>query len=117
MPLEEFAYPLFSKTHCFRWICYCAEGRCKFTVGGRFQAYINVINIFTINGIIQSFNDTKVQMVVFIVLACISIVVLLGLIGGYATKVKIDTYSRENYEYNIQSLKIYLQVCNLSNRV
>lgn len=95
-------------------MCYCAEGRCVFTSYGRFQAYLNVINIFTINGLIQSFNDTKIQMLVFIPLACASMVTVLGLVSGYATKVKIDTYSRGNYEYEIENLKIYLKDRDLS---
>lgn len=62
------------------------------------------------NGLMRSFNDTKIQMILFFLLACMSFITLLALISGYATKVQISTYSQANYEYDIEKLRIYLKV-------
>lgn len=58
----------------------------------------------------NSFNDTTVQMVLFIFMACMSFFTLLALISGYATKLMIGTYSQANYEYDIERLRTYLKV-------
>lgn len=54
-------------------------------------------------------------MILFIVLGCMSLVNLLALISGYATKVKIGSYSQANYEYDIEKLRIYLKVYNTNS--
>lgn len=49
-------------------------------------------------------------MMVFIPFACMSLMTLLVLVSGYATKEKIGTYSQANYEHDIEKLRIYLKV-------
>lgn len=72
--------------------------------------YSHAINIMTTNGINTTLPVNLLELVTTLIITVIFIYATIRLISGFTTIMTISSYSMGNYEYNIEELRIYLQV-------
>lgn len=75
--------------------------------------YNHVINILTTNAVKTTVPLNEIEIVTTILTIVILMYATIQLISGFTTIMAISSYSMGNYEFNIDGLRIYLQVISL----
>lgn len=72
--------------------------------------YSYVVNIMSTNAMAKIIPTDKLQLITVLLISAVFMYTTIRLIGGFTSMMWISSYSMGNYEYNINELRIYLQV-------
>lgn len=75
--------------------------------------YSYIVNLLTTNSMRLVLPTNALELITTMVVGFIFIFTTTGLIARFTTMLSITNYSKANYEYDIDELRIYLQVCNV----